>query len=242
MLISQLHSRVSIPGICLAVGLCLMVGNANRLSAQESVQPTAPGSSQKGDAEAKSPAELKQAEEKRLANEEAALKRKPELLAFAEEHDPQLRALLEMLETKRPKQFRQALTNLARDTDRLNALETRDPERHDLELRQWKNSQRVQILSAKQTLQGSSPEGKDELKKLLVRRSEIRQESLQLELRRARERVARLEEQTSKFTKPTESELEKQVEQMLSRAKKSGSGTVAPPKADAVGPKKGDQR
>ncbi|MFM7115654.1 MAG: hypothetical protein ACKO0N_03385 [Planctomycetota bacterium] len=242
MLISRLHSRVSISGICLAAALYLAAGNTNRLSAQESPQPPAIGPSQKGIAEAKSPAELKQAEDKRLASEEAALKRKPELLAFAEEHDPQLRALLEMLETKRPKQFRQALANLARDTDRLNALQTRDPERYDLELLQWKNNQRVQILSAKLTLKGGSPEGKDELKKLLARKTELRQESLQLELRRARERVARLEEQTGKFTKPSDSELEKQVEQMLSRAKKSGSGTSAPPKADAVGPKKGDQQ
>lgn len=240
MLISQLHSRVSIPGICLALVLCL--GNANQLIAQESAQPTAPGSSPKGGGDAKSQAELKQADEKRLASEEAALKRRAELLAFAEEHDPQLRALLEMLETKRPKQFRQALANLARDTDRLSALETRDPERHDLELRQWKNNQRIQILSAKLTLKGGSPEGKDELKKLLARKNELRQASLQLELRRARERVARLEEQTSKLAKPTEGELEKQVEQILSRAKKTGSGISTPPKADAVDSKKGDQR
>jgi hypothetical protein len=242
MLISTLQSRVFIFGICLAVASCLAVGNSNRLSAQESAQPTAPGSSQKGVAEAKSLAELKQAEEKRLASEEAALKRKPELLAFAQEHDPQLRALLEMLESKRPKQFRQALANLARDTDRLNTLLTRDPERYDLELRQWKNNQRVQILSAKLTLKGGSSEGREELKKLLARKTELRQESLQLELRRARERVARFEEQTSKFAKPSDSELEKQVEQMIARAKKSGSGTSAPPKEDAVGPKKGDQR
>jgi hypothetical protein len=242
MLISRLQRRVCIPGICLTVALYLTLGNANRLSAQEAAQSPAPGASQKGAAEAKTPVELKLAEEKRLASEEAALKRKPELLAFAEKHDPQLRALLEMLETKRPKQFRQALTNLARDTDRLNALETRDPDRHELELRQWKNNQRVQILSAKLTLKGSSPEGKDELKKLLAQKTEIRQESLQLELRRARERVARLEEQTSKLLKPSESELEQQVEQMIARAKKSGSGTSAPPKSDAVGPKKGDQR
>jgi hypothetical protein len=147
-----------------------------------------------------------------------------------------------MLETNRPKQFRQALANLARDAERLSGLEARDPERHDLELRQWKNNQRVQILSAKLTLQANSPEVKDELKKLLARRTELRQESLQLELRRARERVTKLEEQTSKLGKPSENELEQQVEQILARAKKAGSGAPSTPKADAGSPSKRDQR
>jgi len=241
MLFSLHHFCVAI-WFCLIVSLVLTSDSARCLAAQEPVPPAVPSTAQKSVAETKSPAEQKLAEEKRLANEEAALKRKTELLAFAEEHDPQLRTLLEMLETKRPKQFRQALVNLARDTERLSGLQTRDPERYELELRQWKNSQRIQILSARLTLQGNKPEARDELKKLLARRTEIRQESLQLELRRARERVAKLEEQTSKLAKPTEGELEEQVEQILARAKKTGSATPAVPPANTDRPSKGDQR
>lgn len=242
MLISRCQNRVVILGACLAMVLGWLREDASCLSAQETPQPSARESSPKFAAEVKSPTEPQQAEERRLASEEAALKRKPELLAFAEEHDPQLRALLEMLESKRPKQFRQALANLAHDAERLSSIATRDSERYDVELRQWKNNQRVQILSAKLTVKGVSPEGKDELRKLLVRRAELRQEAMQLDLRRARERVARLEEQSSKFAKPTASELDKQVEQILARSKRIGSGSSSPPEADADRPSKGDRR
>lgn len=242
MLFSLRHFCSITIGLCWAVSLLMPTDSTRWLAAQEPSSPAVPSTAPKTTAESKSPADQKLAEEKRLANEAAALQRKTELLAFAEEHDPQLRALLEMLETKRPKQFRQALANLARDTERLSGLQTRDPERYELELRQWKNSQRIQILSARLTLQGDKPEARDELKKLLARRTEIRQESLQLELRRARERVTKLEEQTSKLAKPTESELEEQVEQILARSKKAGSGPTAAPPADSNRESKGDQK
>jgi hypothetical protein len=225
--------------LCTCLFLTLGVGAL--LAAQENKPASPPVATPKGATEPRSPADQKLAEEKRLANEEAALKRKAELLAFAEKHAPQLRALLEMLETKRPRQFRQALVSLSRDAERLTALQARDPERFELDLSQWKNNQRIQILTAKLTLQGTSPEARNELKKLVTRRTEIRQQLLQLELKRARDRVTRLEEQATKLATPTESELEQQVEQILTRAQKSGGSQPAPSPADANRSAKGDQ-
>lgn len=176
---------------------------------------------------------VKQQEQKRLAEEEQALRRKAELLVFAEQQLPQLRTLLNTLETKRPKQFRTAILNLSRDEERLSKLKDRDPERYEWELKQWKINQRIQIATAKLTLRGESPESKQELKDLLANRNELRQQLLQLDLKRAQERVARVEDQLQKAAKANDSELQRQVEQLLARAKKGAGGRAAPPASEA---------
>lgn len=209
--------------LSLAIGLCLTAALTS--VAQEQPGTDSPTGS-RPPVTARTEEALKQAEQKRLAEEEQALQRKDELLAFAEQQVPQLRRLLSTLETKRPKQFRTAVLNLARDEERLSNLKQRDPDRFELELKQWKNNQRIQIATAKLTLRGESEESKQELKELLTTRNGLRQQLLQLDLKRARERVARVEDQLQKSVKPSDSELQRQVEQLIVRAKK-GAGAKA---------------
>lgn len=222
--------------LSLAIGFCL----AAALPAVAQERPgTASPSVGRTAVTARSEESWKQPEQKRLAEEEQALRRKAELLAFAEKQVPQLRSLLSTLEAKRPKQFRTALLNLARDEERLSKLKDRDPERYELELKQWKINQRIQIATAKLALRGESEESKQELKGFLATRNELRQELLQLELRRARERVARVEDQLQKVGRPNDSDLQRQVEQLIARAKK-GAGAKATNPASGAGkePKK----
>lgn len=153
---------------------------------------------------------------------ERAIERKAELLTFVERHEPEVKALLGLLETRRPDQFRSALAGLSREIDRLTAIQNRDPERFELELRDWKNNKRIQIVTAKISLRGETPEAREELRTLLNRRLSLRQEALQLELARTRDRTAKLEQQLMRAQTQSAADLDKQLDQILVNARRLG--------------------
>ncbi|MCE2791119.1 MAG: hypothetical protein ACK56D_06865 [Planctomycetota bacterium] len=180
--------------------------------------------------------------QKQIAEEEKALQRKAELLTFAEQNLPQLRSLLDTLEAKRPEQFRTALLNLARDEKRLSGLEKLDPERFELELKRWTTDQRIQIVTARLALQGESDGIRSEMKELLATRNELRLQWLQLDLERSRERVVRLEGLIQEAIRPSDAELQRQLDQLIARTKREAQAKTTPPENKADRELKKDKR
>jgi hypothetical protein len=176
---------------------------------------------------------IQKAVQKQIAEEEKALQRKAELLTFAEQNLPQLRSLLDTLEAKRPEQFRTALLNLARDEKRLSGLEKLDPERFELELKRWTTDQRIQIVTARLALQGESDGIRSEMKELLATRNELRLQWLQLDLERSRERVVRLEGLIQEAIRPSDAELQRQLDQLIARTKREAQAKTTPPENKA---------
>ncbi len=170
---------------------------------------------------------LKSVDARRQADLPQALARKEALLEFAGSQDKQLGQLLRKLEQQRPQQFREALLNLARDEERLTNLQSRDRERYELELQQWKNNQRLQIVAARLALSGDAEGGREQLEKLLQSRQELRRQILELEVRRAEERVTRAQEQLSRFEQTKTADLKRQADLLLARIKRGASRSVA---------------
>ena len=144
-----------------------------------------------------------------------------ELLEFVRLHDPQLESLLETLEKKRPQQFKSALQNLARETERLKAMETRDPVRFGLELRLWKNNKQIQIVSAKIALNGESEETRNTLRDLIKEKNSLRLQQLELELARNQQRTEKLNGQLAKLQSVSASDLDRNLDQAIALAKRS---------------------
>ena len=144
-----------------------------------------------------------------------------ELLEFVRLHDPQLERLLDTLEKKRPQQFKSALQNLARETERLKAMETRDPVRFGLELRLWKNNKQIQIVSAKIALNGESEETRNTLRDLIKEKNSLRLQQLELELARNQQRTEKLNGQLAKLQSVSASDLDRNLDQAIALAKRS---------------------
>jgi hypothetical protein len=226
----------------LAIAVCLSAALAS--VAQERTGgdgPTGPTKKRNGST-VRSEEAIQQAERKRIAEEDKALQRKAELLAFATEHLPQLRLLLDTLEAKRPEQFRTALLNLARDEKRLSSFEKLDPERFELELKRWKTEQRIQIATAKLALQGESEGIRSEMKELLETRNELRLQWMQMDLERSRERVVRLEGLIQEAVRPSDAELQRQLDQLIARTKRESQAKTTTPENEADRELKKDKR
>lgn len=91
--------------------------------------------------------------------------------AFAEEHHPELAALLEQLETADPAAFAAASAEIGRTLERLERLRERQPELHEAKLQDWKLSSRIRLVLARMSLtKDSDPQLDAELRELVRQR------------------------------------------------------------------------
>jgi hypothetical protein len=91
--------------------------------------------------------------------------------AFAQEHHPELAALLEQLETADPAAFTAASAEIGRTLERLERLRERQPELHEAKLQDWKLSSRIRLALARMALtKDADPQLDGELRELVQQR------------------------------------------------------------------------
>jgi hypothetical protein len=91
--------------------------------------------------------------------------------AFAQEHHPELAALLEQLETADPAAFAAASAEIGRTFERLERLRERQPELHEAKLQDWKLSSRIRLALARMALtKDADPQLDGELRELVRQR------------------------------------------------------------------------
>lgn len=77
------------------------------------------------------------------------------VIAFVQEHSPELAAVLAHLERRKPDEYRRALDDVTRGVAPLIDAKTKDPELWTLEVRNWQARTRVELLVA-QLLAGTT--------------------------------------------------------------------------------------
>ncbi|MFM7043678.1 MAG: hypothetical protein ACKO35_16010 [Planctomycetaceae bacterium] len=77
------------------------------------------------------------------------------VIAFVQEHSPELAAVLAHLERRKPDEYRRALDDVAKRVAPLIGAKTKDPELLALEVRSWQARTRVELLVA-QLLAGTT--------------------------------------------------------------------------------------
>lgn len=77
------------------------------------------------------------------------------VIAFVQEHSPELAAVLAHLERRKPDEYRRALDDVAKGVVPLIGAKTKDPELLSLEVRTWQARTRVELLVA-QLLAGTT--------------------------------------------------------------------------------------
>jgi hypothetical protein len=153
-------------------------------------------------------------------NEAAALR-------FVSENHRELSGLLERLKTSSPEEYKRAVRELFRTTEKLAQTKSLDRERYDIELESWKADSEIRLLAAKLTM-GDSQDLRSKLRKELVRKNKLQLERLLLEKRRIDQRLKRLEESIEKAQKDQEQLADRQMAELLRNLGKEKPKKVRP--------------
>lgn len=133
--------------------------------------------------------------------------------AFAEEHHPELAALLRTLEKMHPQAYQAAVRDVARAADRLNAMKERDDARYERELKVWKTRSRVHVVSAEYRISpGADLEQK--LRALMQDELQAKRELLAFERERAEKRLDQLDRQLRELDEKGSAMIDRQIERL----------------------------
>ena len=130
-------------------------------------------------------------------------------IAFAQENHPELASLLEGLKRNAFKEYQAAMIELDRAVDRLAKLKEKSPERHEIELAEWKMTSRIRLLAARLSMY-SDPTVESDLRNALRERLEFRIATQRTERDRMQGRVNKLDSQIEEMTSKADSIVEKQ--------------------------------
>jgi len=140
--------------------------------------------------------------------------------AFVRKNHPELEELLIYLKEKRDADYRRAVFDLYRTSERLALYQDRgDTERYKLELKHWQSQSRMQLIVARLKM-GNNDELRSELKATLAEKMDLRAAILQRDRDKLAERMKRLDEQIHQLTQDRDSEIDRQV-RLLTRSSKT---------------------
>lgn len=149
---------------------------------------------------------------------------------FVDQHHPELAAVLNHLKEHNAEEYQRAVRDLSRVVDRLSLARDRDQRRYELELKQWQNQSRIDLLTARIKM-ANSEDYREAMRTLLRERLELKTALLQLERDRLGDRLQKLDQQLQSLSGERETLVENQLRVIL--------GTNKPSKpAKDVGPAK----
>lgn len=157
-------------------------------------------------------------------------------LAFAGEHHPELKTLVESLKTANPEGYKKALHDLARTQDRLNKLQGGKPgavNRYDHELALWKLDSRIRLTAARNAMTDTA-ELKAELKTLVEQRQALSLNQLKVDREQTVARLAKIDEQLKSAEANPAQAVEAEVDRLLNSAKSKKLDVTANLKGDKV--------
>lgn len=149
---------------------------------------------------------------------------------FVARHHPELAALLDHLKDNQHAEYERAVRDLDRAVERVESWRDRDARRHELELKQWQNQSRVDLLVARLRM-ANSEDYREPMRALLRERLEIKSELLKLERTRLVERLEKTDQQLQSLASEQDVAIENQLKVLL------GTNKPGKPAKPAVGAK-----
>jgi hypothetical protein len=140
-------------------------------------------------------------------------------LKFVGENHRELAALLKQLKANSPEEYKRAIRELFRTTEKLAQTKATDLERYELDLEGWKIDSEIRLLAAKLTM-GDNEELRGKLRQQFARKSRLQVQRLQLERRRAEQRIKRIDETIEKLTREESQIADRQMDEMLRAVRK----------------------
>ncbi|MEZ6092555.1 MAG: hypothetical protein R3C05_32010 [Pirellulaceae bacterium] len=114
--------------------------------------------------------------------------------ALVDQHLPELKPVLASLKKHSNKEYRKAMTDLARTSRRLQSLQKRDETGYEIEVAyvQWQT--RADLALAELAIR-DTPKTRDQLKQALINREQVRMDRMNHERSRLIQRIDRMQEQ-----------------------------------------------
>ncbi len=131
-------------------------------------------------------------------------------LDFAQQHHPELAELIERLQEGNRAEYRKALVQLHETKTRLERFRERSPDRFVLLLAQWKLDSRLRLLVAQMEM-SDDPQLSSQIDKLLAEKVRNREQIMELDRNRARERLNRILEQITELKVDEEAAKQKEL-------------------------------
>ncbi len=146
---------------------------------------------------------------------ESSPKRRAAAIAFAETHHPELAELLSHLQDRNPREYDQAVKQIAVVRERLARLETRDAKRYGLQLEQWKIDSRLRLLSARLAM-GEDEALRDRIRELVEQRVENQLQQYMLERELLEKRLDRIQTTVGRIEGDRESFVDRETKRIIS--------------------------
>lgn len=160
-------------------------------------------------------------------------------LTFVRSNHPELADLLDRLKVRQPHEYQKAVRDLFRVSERLASSREENGLRYELELKQWKLTSRIQVLSARISM-GRTPEQEQELKHLLTEQLEAHRELITFNLERAKVRVAAMSRELQNLETNKQSLLDEKFAKAISGAEQRRAAQPKAAKSSATADKKSD--
>ena len=146
--------------------------------------------------------------------------REAAVMTFVQRNHAELADLLVYLRASQPEEYERAIKEIFRTTERLAAVQERDPLQYELEVAAWTAQSRVQLLAAKLKM-GSSDELVKQLRAGLQIQNDAKVALLKHERQKAADRLERLEGDIARFEASRDEIIDKQLK-LLTRAAAEG--------------------
>ncbi len=204
------HGGLTSAARCLLLVSALLVSAVSADDAKEGDKKNPPK-------EAAKAAQLKSVGELQPEQEAAAL-------AFAGEHHPELKSLVESLKTANPDGYKKAIHDLSKTHERLGKLKAnKASERYEHELALWKLESRIRLTAARSAMKDTD-ELRAELKALVEQRQALSLQWLKAERERTAARLTKLDAEL--LTAQPES-VDAEVDRLLKSVKTKKPGVAA---------------
>jgi hypothetical protein len=156
-----------------------------------------------------------------------AAEREAGAMAFAQEHHPELAALIDKLRHDNRREYERALRELSQARERLMRLKKQSAEQYGLALAAWKLDSRAQLLAARMTV-SLTPGLKAELRQLLSERAVIRLKEYQSERARLQDRLTKLNTWIDALEADKNAVVEKDLQRVMKSVARSRRPTNRP--------------
>jgi hypothetical protein len=157
------------------------------------------------------------------------------VLRFLEEHQRELATILRPLKESNINEYRRAIGDLDRVSQRLAETRQRDLARYEWELKRWQTQSRIDLLAARWQMTGSE-ELKDQLREALDERYTINQKLQRLERDRLSERVQKLDGQLEAAEGKRTETLDRELRGLVAQGRSSSKSTTGKTPASKTSP------
>jgi hypothetical protein len=140
-------------------------------------------------------------------------------LKFVGENHRELAALLKQLKANSPEEYKRAIRELFRTTEKLAQTKSTDVDRYDLDLEGWKIDSEIRLLAAKLTM-GDDEELRGKLRKQFAKKNKLQVQRLELEKRRAEQRLKKIDENIEKLKRDQDQIADRQMTEILRTVRK----------------------